>query len=99
MDRDDRDDRDTLDMTVDEQDDTDADRYRRRRLRLGALLFRLRYFMQDPADIAANIYRHGPQTYAQLTGDEVRLVDGDQVETLTLDAAIAWCKAALTKAE
>ncbi len=99
MDLDDRDDRDTLDMTVGKQDDTDADRYRRRRLRLGALLFRLRYFMQDPADIAANIYRHDPHTFAQLIGDEVRLVAGDQVETLTLDAAIAWCKAALTKVE
>ncbi len=93
-------DRDNLDTTWNEQDGADADRDRRRRLRLGALLFRLRYFMQDPADIAAHIYRHGPHTYAQLTGDEVRLVDeGDQVETLTLDAAIAWCKAALTKAE
>ncbi len=95
----DRDDQDTLDTMAGERNDADADRYRRRRLRLGALLFRLRYFMQDPTDIAANIYRHGPHTFAQLIGDEVRLVDGDRVETITLDAAIAWCKAALTTVE
>ena len=67
-------------------------------LRLGALLFQLKYYMQAPADIAAHIYRRGPQTYVQVAGDTVRLVDGERVETLSLDAAIARCKAALADA-
>ena len=70
-------------------------RYQRRVLRLGALLFQLEYYMQTPADIAAQIYRLGPETYAQVAGETVRLVDGQRVETMSLDAAIARCKAAL----
>ena len=69
--------------------------YRRRRLRLGALLFRLRYYMQAPDDIAANIYRYGPDTYAQAVGERIRLVHGEHEETVSLEEAIARCKAAL----
>jgi hypothetical protein len=71
------------------------DRQQRRRLRLGALLFQLRYYMQAPADIAANLYRYSADTYVQVDGNAVRFVDGDAVETLDLDAAIDRCKAAL----
>jgi hypothetical protein len=73
----------------------DQELHRRRRLRLGALLFRLRYYMQAPDDIAADIYRHGLDTYAQVVGERVRLVDGDREETMDLEEAIARCKAAL----
>ncbi len=69
--------------------------YRRRRLRLGALLFQLRYYMQAPDDIAADIYRYGSDTYVQVVGEEARFVEGDHAETLTLEDAIARCKAAL----
>lgn len=69
--------------------------YRRRRLRLGALLFQLRYYMQAPDDIAADIYRYGPATYARVVGEQVCLVEGDHAETLDLEEAIARCKAAL----
>lgn len=72
-----------------------ADRYRRRVLRLGALLFQLKYFMQAPADIAAHLYRHGPRRYVQVVGESVRLVDGDHEDNVSLDEAIARCKAAL----
>ena len=71
--------------------------YRRRRLRLGALLFQLRYYMQTPDDIAADIYRYGPATYVQVVGVGVEacFVDRDHAETLSLEEAIARCKAAL----
>lgn len=69
--------------------------YRRRRLRLGALLFRLRYYMQTPGDIAADIYRRDRDTYAQVVDERVRLVDGEREEILDLEEAIARCKAAL----
>lgn len=70
-------------------------RHQRRVLRLGALLFRLKYYMQTPSDIAAHVYRLGPDTYVQVVGNAARLVDGERVETVSLDAAIARCKAAL----
>ncbi len=76
-------------------DDIPDDLYRRRVLRLGALLFRLRYYMQAPADIAAHMYRRGPDTYARLVGDTVWLVDGGRVEDVGLEEAIARCKEAL----
>jgi hypothetical protein len=69
--------------------------YRRRRLRLGALLFRLRYYMQTPDDIVADIYRYGPGAYAQVVGERVRLVRDGHEETVSLEEAIARCKAAL----
>lgn len=69
--------------------------YRRRRLRLGALLFQLCYYMQTPEDIAAAIYRYDADTYIQVTGGQVRLVAGSQEEAMDLEEAIARCKAAL----
>ncbi len=73
----------------------DESLYRRRRLRLGALLFQLRYYMQAPDDIAGDIYRYGPDTYVQVVGERVRLVKGDREEIVDLEEAIVRCKAAL----
>ncbi len=73
----------------------DESLYRRRRLRLGALLFRLRYYMQAPEDIASDIYRYSSDTFVQVTGEEARLVCGDREEIVSLEEAIAHCKAAL----
>jgi hypothetical protein len=72
-----------------------TDYFHRRRLRLGALLFRLGYYMQAPDDIAAHIYRHSPDTYVQVVGTTVRLVAGNREEVVDLEEAIARCKAAL----
>jgi hypothetical protein len=71
------------------------DHYRRRRLRLGALLFRLEYYMQAPDDIAADIYRYSPDTYVQVVGTTVHLVAGQHEEIVDLEEAIARCQAAL----
>ncbi len=72
-----------------------ADYARRRRLRLGALLFQLGYYMQDPGDVAAAIYRRGPSIYVQFMDGQVRLVNGTRVEVLPLEDAITRCKDAL----
>ena len=74
------------------------DHSRRRRLRLGALLFRLGYYMQAPDDIAAAIYRYSPDTYVQVVGTMVRLVAGQHEVIVDLEEAIVCCKAALTGA-
>ena len=74
------------------------DHYRRRRLRLGALLFRHGYYMQAPDDIAAAIYRYSPDTYVQVVGTTVRLVAGPREEIVDMEEAIARCKAALNGA-
>jgi hypothetical protein len=79
-----------------EQSHSDHDR--RRRLRLGALLFRLGYYMQAPDDIAAAIYRYSPDTYVQVVGTTVRLVAGRREEIVDIEEAIARCKAALNGA-
>src|SRR5438067_764595 len=71
------------------------DHYRRRRLRLGALLFRLGYYMHAPDDIAAAIYRYSPDTYVQVVDTTVRLVAGQCEEIVDIEEAIARCKAAL----
>ena len=76
----------------------DVDRLRRRRLRLGALLFQLQYYMQAPADIAAAIYRCDASTYVQVVGASVRFVKDGEVETVDLETAIARCKEALAGA-
>ncbi len=76
----------------------DGDWLRRRRLRLGALLFQLHYYMQAPADVAANIYRRDATTYVHVVGTSVQLVRDGTVETLDLDAAIVRCKEALAGA-
>lgn len=79
-------------------DPADAGRYRRRLLRLGALLFQLQYYMQEPSDIAARIYRRDTDTYIQVVGKDMRFVDGAAVETMSLEAAITRCKEALNGA-
>ena len=75
-----------------------SERYRRRRLRLGALLFRLGYHMQASDDIAAAIYRYSPDTYVQVVDTTVRLVAGRREEIVDIEEAIARCKAALNGA-
>ena len=75
-----------------------SDHFRRRRLRLGALLFRLGYYMQAPDDIAAGIYRYSPDTYVQVVDTTVRLVAGRREEIVDIEEAIARCKAALNGA-
>jgi hypothetical protein len=76
----------------------DADRLRRRRLRLGALLFQLQYYMQAPADIADAIYLRDAATYVQVAGTTIRFVQDGEVETLDLETAIDRCKEALVGA-
>lgn len=73
----------------------DEDQRRRWRLRLGALLFRLKYYMQRPEDIAADIYRYDDRTYVQAYGEHVALVAGDRCELLSYPQAIERCKEAL----
>lgn len=73
----------------------DEDQRRRWRLRLGALLFRLKYYMQQPEDIAAGIYRYDERTYAQALDEQVTLVSGDHSELLSYPQAIERCKEAL----
>lgn len=73
----------------------DVARLQRRRLRLGALLFRLHYYMLAPEDVAANIYRRAPDMYVRVDGASVALVNGADCTVVTLDEAIDWCKAEL----
>jgi hypothetical protein len=70
------------------------DRYRRRRLRLAALLFQLRYFAvtgERAADGQIRLYRRDPGHWVEVDGPVVRLVGDGAVEMLDLDAAIARC--------
>ncbi len=76
----------------------DVARLQRRRLRLGALLFRLRYYMLAPADVAANIYRRSPDDYIQVDGAAATLVSARGSTILTIDEAIDWCKEKLKDA-
>ncbi len=74
------------------------DVYRRRRLRLGALLYQLHYYaVSDQRDHEGQIllYRHDALQSVQVAGSAIRLVAGDAVEILDLEAAIARCKEAL----
>ncbi|HZS87273.1 MAG TPA: hypothetical protein VFE42_07280 [Chloroflexota bacterium] len=74
------------------------DRDRRRRLRLGALLYRLHYFAvpeQRDAEGRISLYRHDARRYVTVTPSGVRLVSGGVEETLDLEAAIARCQEAL----
>ena len=73
----------------------ESDRYRRAVLRLGALLFRLRYYMQTPDDIADHTYRFSPDTYVRVVDETAHLVEGDHAEIVPLAEAIARAKAAL----
>ncbi|HVA91648.1 MAG TPA: hypothetical protein VNL71_17615 [Chloroflexota bacterium] len=74
------------------------DFHRRRRLRLGALLYQLRYFaVLDSRDDQGEpvLFRHDARRSVEVTGSLVRLVAGDSSETLDLEAAIVRCKDAL----
>ena len=75
-----------------------ADLYTRRRLRLGALLYQLRYYA-DPKLLDAQgqivMYRYDSAHYIEVLGAVVRLVQGDAVEVTDLEEAIIRCKAAL----
>lgn len=75
--------------------DDDPARHRRLRLRLGALLFRLRYYMQTPHDIAAAIYRFDDDTYLRVEDDDVHVVTSGREQVISLEAAIERCKKAL----
>ena len=75
----------------------DADQ--RLRLRLGALLFRLRYYaVADQCDEQGRItlYRYDAARYVEVLGATVRMVSPERAETLELADAVARCKAALT---
>jgi hypothetical protein len=68
--------------------------YRRRRLRLGALLYQLRYFaVTDERDayVEIRLYRRDPGNWVEVDGTVVRFVDGTTIEMLDLEAAIARC--------
>jgi hypothetical protein len=72
--------------------------YRRRRLRLGALLYQLQYFADiDHRDGEGEIslYRRDPRHTVEIAGSAVRLVNDTGAEVLELEAAITRCKEAL----
>lgn len=72
--------------------------YRRRRLRLGALLYRLGYFA-DPAirDHLGQVthFRRDARQSVEIAGPVTRLISGGTVEVLDLEACINRCKEAL----
>ncbi len=75
-----------------------ANIYTRRRLRLGALLYQLRYYaipdqLDDQGEI--RLYRYDREQYVEITGSTVHLVRGDSSEILDLEEAIVRFKAAL----
>jgi hypothetical protein len=73
------------------------DAYRKRRLRLGALLYQLRYFAvtdERDADGEIRLYRRDPGHWVEVDGTEVRLVGDATIEVLDLKQAIARCVAA-----
>jgi hypothetical protein len=75
------------------------DIYRRRRLRLGALLYQLQYYaVLDCRDGEGQIclYRRDPLRSVAVVRSGVRFVNGDIIEVLDLEAAIARCKEALS---
>ena len=75
------------------------DVYRRRRLRLGALLYQLHYYaVLDCRDEEGQIclYRRDPLRSVAAARSGVRLACGDTIEVLDLEAAIARCKEALS---
>jgi hypothetical protein len=75
-----------------------AERHRRRRLRLGALLYRLQYYaVPDHRDAQGQItlYRRDAGHWVEVTASGVRLVGDGVVETLDLEAAIVRCQEAL----
>ena len=75
------------------------DIYRRRRLRLGALLYQLQYYaVLECRDEEGQIclYRRDPLRSVVVVRSEVRFVSGDTTEVLDLEAAIARCKEALS---
>ncbi len=71
----------------------------RRTLRLGALLFRLRYYIQAPADIASGTYRRDDDHYVRVRHDQVRIVAGTVATLVSIDEAIERCKSALRRGE
>ncbi|HXT36950.1 MAG TPA: hypothetical protein VN837_15350 [Chloroflexota bacterium] len=72
--------------------------YRRRRLRLGALLYQLGYFA-DPAlrDKHGQVthFRHDSSRSVEVAGTMTWLMSGESVEVLDLEACITRCKEAL----
>jgi hypothetical protein len=75
------------------------DVYRRRRLRLGALLYQLQYYaVPDRRDEEGQVclYRHDSLRSVAVVRSGVRFVSGDTIEFLDLEAAIARCKEALS---
>ena len=72
--------------------------YHRRRLRLGALLYQLGYFA-DPAlrddHGQVTLFRHDSRRSVEIAGTVTRLMCGESVEVLDLEACITRCKEAL----
>ena len=72
--------------------------YRRRRLRLGALLYQLGYFA-DPAirDDHGQVthFRHHSSRSVDIAGTVIQLTSDETVEVLDLEACISRCKEAL----
>jgi hypothetical protein len=73
----------------------DRELFRRRVLRLGALLFQLRYYQQAPYDGASTTFRAEDGAYVRLAGETVLLVGEGHEEALDLETAISRCKAAV----
>ena len=72
-------------------------RLRRRILRLGALLFQLRYYMADPADVSLHLYRYNATIYVRLQGERALIAADDAAEWVDLETAISRCKMALAR--
>ncbi|HEY8282837.1 MAG TPA: hypothetical protein VIJ28_00480 [Chloroflexota bacterium] len=72
--------------------------YRRRRLRLGALLYQLGYFAAlDSRDEDGQVtrFRHDSRRSVEIAGTVARLFSDESVEVLDLEACIIRCKEAL----
>ena len=72
--------------------------HRRRRLRLGALLYQLGYFA-DPSlrddHGQVTLFRYDSRRSVEIVGTVTRLISGESVEVLDLEACITRCKEAL----
>jgi hypothetical protein len=70
----------------------------RRRLRLGALLYQLRYYA-DPTLLDGQgrimLYRYDQVRHVEVLDSTVRFIHGNAIDVIDLEEAILRCKAAL----
>jgi hypothetical protein len=75
-----------------------ANLYERRRLRLGALLYQLRYYA-DPNLLDAQgrimFYRYDQERHVEVLDSTVHFIHDNAIEVMELEEAILRCKEAL----